>query len=46
MRSASAIFMSHTEGIMYLLQIITYVHLWKTNEPQKGFKGSAMMQAL
>ena len=46
MKSASVIFMSRTEAIMCLLQVVAYMQLWKKNEGIKGYKGSIMMQAL
>ena len=46
MRSASSIFMSCTEAITHLLQIVTYVWLWRKNGGTKEYKGSTMMQAL
>ena len=46
MTSVSTNFVSCTEAIMRLPQIITYTQLWRKNRDTKGFKGSTMMQAL
>jgi len=46
MKSASAIFMSHTEAITCLPQIITFRGCEERMGGTKGYKGSTMMQAL
>jgi len=46
MTSATAIFMSHTEVIMCLPQIVTLHHCEERIGGTKEYKGSTMMQAL
>ena len=46
MRSVSAIFMSHSEAITCLPQIVTLRGCEERMGPQRGYKGSTMMQAL
>ena len=45
MRSASAIFVSHTEAIMCLPQIVTLRGCEEKYGRSKGYKGNIMMQA-
>jgi len=46
MKNATAIFMSHTEAITCLPQIITLRGCEEKNGRSKGYKGSTLMQAL
>jgi len=46
MRSTTAIYMSLTEVITCLLQIITLRHCEERIGGTRGYKGSTMMQAL